>query len=148
LETEREDAAVLIPSRGNLACARGCVPGGLAGRPAAAQLKLNPKSGPALIDLTGLSKIKRMPPARSLGRGSCAGPSAQGDIQVIAHPAAIAITALLAALSREGTLRRSLIMYLIRPASGASRRRWSSAAERGVLSFKKLKTDVFDAQLP
>ncbi|MEQ1947190.1 MAG: Asd/ArgC dimerization domain-containing protein [Bryobacteraceae bacterium] len=105
----------------------------------------------ALIDLTGA--LEEQPDARlrapsveaSTGKKSGVDTTA---IHVIAHPAAIAIAALLAALAKAGTVRRSIV-HVFEPASERGRKGLDELRQQtvAVLSFQKLKMDVFDAQI-
>ena len=67
---------------------------------------------------------------------------------MIAHPAAIAIAMLLAPLSRMAAIRRCIV-HIFEPASERGQRGLDELQQQTVatLSFQKLKTDVFDAQL-
>jgi aspartate-semialdehyde dehydrogenase len=125
----------------------------LAGSPASSRraLKVNPKGGPLLIDLAG--GLEEQPEARL--RAPFADPSPQHSdsrIQVIAHPAAIAIAMFLGRLSRMANqaakIRRSVV-HVFEPASERGQRGLDELQQQvvGVLSFQKLKTDVFDTQL-
>jgi len=111
-------------------------------------LKLNPSDGPILIDLTGA--LEDQPHARL--RAPSAEPTRSlpepGLIPVIAHPAAIACATLLASLSKIATVRESLI-HVFEPASERGKKGLDELRQQtvGVLSFQKLKMDVFDAQL-
>ena len=121
----------------------------LAGSPASSRraLKVNPKGGPLLIDLAG--GLEEQPEARL--RAPSADPAQQHSdsrIQVIAHPAAIALAMFLGRLSKSATIRRSLV-HVFEPASERGQRGLDELQQQvvGVLSFQKLKTDVFDTQL-
>jgi aspartate-semialdehyde dehydrogenase len=121
----------------------------LAGSPASSRrtLKLNPASGPLLIDLT--AALEEQPQARL--RAPSAEPAAEREasqIQVIAHPAAIALAMLFSRLARVATIRRSLV-HVFEPASERGQRGLDELQQQNVavLAFHKLKTDVFDAQL-
>ncbi len=111
-------------------------------------LKLNPPDGPVLIDLT--SALEDQPHARL--RAPSAEPTRSlpqpGVIPVIAHPAAIAGATLLAAVSKGAPIRKS-ILHIFEPASERGKKGLDELRQQtvAVLSFKKLKTDVFDAQL-
>ena len=111
-------------------------------------LKLNPSDGPILIDLTGA--LEEQPHARL--RAPSAEPTRSlpepGLIPVIAHPAAIACATLLASLSKIARVRESLI-HVFEPASERGKKGLDELRQQtvGVLSFQKLKMDVFDAQL-
>jgi aspartate-semialdehyde dehydrogenase len=147
LATEDDEAVVMIPL--NAESLDGVNVAFLAASPATSRraAKLNHAGGPVLIDLTGA--LEEQPQARL--RAPTAEPSAQPvltPVQVIAHPAAIALAMLLAKLARAGTLRRSVI-HIFEPASERGQRGLDELQQQtvAVLSFKKLKTDVFDAQL-
>jgi len=123
----------------------------LAGSPASSRkaLRLNPPGGPVLIDLTGALEDQpqarlRAPSAEPAGASA----AALGSVQTIAHPAAIGIAMLLAALSRRATIRRSLV-HVFEPASERGKKGVDELQQQtiAVLNLKKLKTDVFDAQL-
>ena len=111
-------------------------------------LKLNPPEGPVLIDLTGA--LEDQPHARL--RAPSAEPTRSlpepGLIPVIAHPAAVACAMLLAGLSRIAEVRKSII-HVFEPASERGKKGLDELRQQtvGVLSFQKLKMDVFDAQL-
>jgi len=111
-------------------------------------LKLNPPDGPVLIDLTGA--LEDQPHARL--RAPTAEPTRSlpepGLIPVIAHPAAIACAMLLTSLAKIGPVRRSII-HVFEPASERGKKGLDELRQQtvGVLTFQKLKTDVFDAQL-
>jgi len=120
----------------------------LAGSPASSRraLKVNPKGGPLLIDLTG--GLEEQPEARL--RAPSADPAQQHSdsrIQVIAHPAAIALAMFLGRVSKSATIRRSVV-HVFEPASERGQRGLDELQQQvvGVLSFQKLKTDVFDTQ--
>ena len=122
----------------------------LAGSPASSRraLKVNPQGGPILIDLAG--GLEEQPEARL--RAPFADPPAQqhpdSRIQVIAHPAAIALAMFLGRVSKAAAIRRSVV-HVFEPASERGQRGLDELQQQvvGVLSFQKLKTDVFDTQL-
>jgi aspartate-semialdehyde dehydrogenase len=125
----------------------------LAGSPASSRraLKVNPKGGPRLIDLAG--GLEEQPEARL--RAPFADPPEQqveqhsdAPIQVIAHPAAIALAMFLGRLSKTVKIRRSVV-HVFEPASERGQRGLDELQQQtvGVLSFQKLKMDVFDTQL-
>lgn len=122
----------------------------LAGSAAASRrtLKLNPPGGPRLIDLSG--SLEEQPEARLRAPSAEPAGAAQGDarIQVIAHPAAIALAMLLGHVSRLGEIRRSVV-HVFEPASERGQRGVEELQKQtvAVLSFQKLPTDVFDTQL-
>jgi len=120
----------------------------LAGSPASSRRsrKVAP-DGPPLIDLTGaLEDVEgarlRAPSAEP------ALPATPSGLQVIAHPGAIAIAMFLAAVSRTSAIRRSII-HVFEPASERGQRGVEELQQQtvAVLSFQKVKTDVFDGQL-
>jgi aspartate-semialdehyde dehydrogenase len=124
----------------------------LAGSPASSRraLKVNPKGGPRLIDLAG--GLEEQPEARL--RAPSADPALwrpegiASPIQVIAHPAAIALAMFLGRVSKAAPIRRSVV-HVFEPASERGQRGLDELQQQtvGVLSFQKLKTDVFDTQL-
>jgi aspartate-semialdehyde dehydrogenase len=110
-------------------------------------LKVNPENGPVLIDLTGA--LEDQPHARLRAPlAEPAGSSMVSAIQVIAHPAAIAIAMLASRLAEGGVIRR-MIVHVFEPASERGQKGLDELQQQtiGVLSFQKLQTDVFDAQL-
>ena len=149
LGPQEDEALVLSPL--NAASLAGAQVAFLAGSPASSRraLKLNAKAKLALIDLTGA--LEEQPTARlrapSIEKTPPALPS-DAAIHVIAHPAAIAIAELLSALASAGAIRRSII-HVFEPASERGKKGLDELQQQtvGVLSFKKLKMDVFDAQL-
>ena len=117
----------------------------LAGSPASSRraLKTNPSGGPMLIDLTGA--LEDQPAARLRAPGAEASRPESSAIQVIAHPAAIAIAKLLAALP---PIRRAIV-HVFEPASERGQRGLDELQQQTVaaLSFQKMDTDVYDAQV-
>jgi aspartate-semialdehyde dehydrogenase len=104
--------------------------------------------GPLLIDLAG--GLEEQPEARLRAPSADSAPHAAGasPIQVIAHPAAIALAMFLGRLSKAAAIRRSVI-HVFEPASERGQRGLDELQQQtvGVLSFQKLKMDVFDTQL-
>lgn len=147
LGADQEEAIIMIPlSAESLEGARVAF---LAGSPASSRraLKVNPEDGPALIDLTGA--LEDHPQARLRAPSAePPGTTAQSRIEVIAHPASIAIVMLLAKLAARTPIRRSII-HIFEPASERGQRGLDELQQQTVaaLSFQKLKTDVFDTQL-
>ena len=148
LGADEEEVIALVPlTAQSLAGARVAF---LAGSPASSRraLRLNPPDGPALIDLTGA--LEDQPHARL--RAPSAEPTRSlpqpGVIQVIAHPAAIAAVSLLAALAKLAPIRSSLL-HVFEPASERGKKGLEELRQQtvAVLSFQKLKKDIFDAQL-
>jgi len=146
LSLEEDDADVLIPL--NAESLEGASVAFLAGSQASSRraLKVNPVSGPALIDLAGA--LEEQPNARL--RAPAVEPSPVvpvAGIHVIAHPAAIAITAILSSIAKAGAIRRSLI-HVFEPASERGQRGIDELQQQtvAVLNLQKLKQDVFDVQ--
>lgn len=111
-------------------------------------LKVNPPDGPVLIDLAG--SLEDQPEARLRA------PSAEvkdskhekSAIQVIAHPAAIALTMLLVRLSGIQKLKSSIV-HVFEPASELGQQGIEELRKQtvAVLSFQKLEQTVFDTQI-
>jgi aspartate-semialdehyde dehydrogenase len=101
-----------------------------------------------LIDLTGA--LAELPEAqlRAPSAEPKAANRAHSPLQVIAHPASIAVTMLLTRLAAAGKMRSSLI-HVFEPASERGQRGIEELRKQtvSVLSFKKLDTAVFDTQL-
>jgi aspartate-semialdehyde dehydrogenase len=121
----------------------------LAGSPASSRraLKVNPAGGPRLIDLAG--GLEEQPEARLRAPSADSAPHrSDSPIQVIAHPAAIALAMFLGRVSKAAPIRRSVV-HIFEPASERGQRGLDELQQQtvGVLSFQKLKTDVFDTQL-
>jgi aspartate-semialdehyde dehydrogenase len=143
-----EEAVVMSPLQA--ASLEGAQVAFLAGSPASSRraLKLSPPDGPLLIDLT--AALEDQPAARL--RAPSAEPertaSKPAAIQVIAHPAAIALAVLLSTLAKHVTIRKSII-HIFEPASERGKKGLDELRQQtvAVLSFQKLKMDVFDAQL-
>ncbi|MEP6961065.1 MAG: Asd/ArgC dimerization domain-containing protein [Acidobacteriota bacterium] len=148
LKIEDDDAAVLAPLAAQ--SLDGATVAFLAGTAASSRrtVKINPKKGPRLIDLTGtldeLPHAKLRAPSAELP-GSVFPESA---LDVIAHPAAIAITMLLTRLSASASIKRC-VAHVFEPASERGQRGIEELRKQtvGVLSFKKLDKEVFDTQL-
>ncbi len=148
LVPEDEDAAVLMPL--TAASLEGTTVAFLAGSPASSRraLKLNGKESRKLIDLTGA--LSEQPSAQL--RAPSAEPKAikrpPSSVQVIAHPASIALTMLLTRLAAVGTMKSSLV-HVFEPASERGPKGIEELRKQtvGVLAFKKLETTVFDTQL-
>ncbi len=152
LAAEDDEAVVMIPL--NAQSLDGVKVAFLAASPAASRraAKLNPAGGPVLIDLTGALEEQpharlRAPSAEPPG-GLVSELPVSAPIQVVAHPAAIALAMLLTKLAQASPLRRSVV-HIFEPASERGQPGLDELQQQtvAVLSFKKLKTDVFDAQL-
>lgn len=146
LSLEDDDAAVLIPL--NTESLEGASVAFLAGSQASSRraLKLNRPGGPVLIDLAGA--LEDQPNARL--RAPSVEPARSGPdspIYVVAHPAAITIATILSHVSVAAAIRRSVI-HIFEPASERGQRGIEELQQQtvAVLSFQKLKQDVFDAQ--
>jgi aspartate-semialdehyde dehydrogenase len=144
---EEDELAVMVPlSAESLDGARLAF---LAGSAASSRrtLKMNPQSGPVLIDLAGA--LEEQPDARLRApTAELAPPTAHTGVQVIAHPAAIALAMFFTRLAQGARIRQSLV-HVFEPASERGKRGLDELHQQtvAVLAFKKLKTDVFDAQL-
>jgi aspartate-semialdehyde dehydrogenase len=145
IDATEDDAVVMVPLAAE--SLEGSRVAFLAGSAASSRrtAKVNPGEGPVLIDLTGA--LEDQPNARLRAPSAEASP-VTSQIKVIAHPAAIALTTLYAQLSRIATIRRSIV-HVFEPASERGQPGLDELQQQTVatLSFKKLKTDVFDAQL-
>ncbi len=106
---------------------------------------MNP--GPVVVDLSGsledLPNAQLRAPMIEPARYSPAGP-----VQVIAHPAAIALALFLIQLRRAGAIRRAVV-NIFEPASERGRAGIDELQKQtvGLLSFKPLSKDVYDAQV-
>jgi aspartate-semialdehyde dehydrogenase len=120
----------------------------LAGSPASSRrvFKVNPTDGPRLIDLAG--GLEEQPEARLRAPSAEAARPAASPIQVVAHPAAIALAMFLGRLSKSARIKRSVV-HVFEPASERGQRGLEELRQQtvGVLAFQKLKSDVFDTQL-
>ena len=147
LVPEEEDAVVLMPLTAE--SLEGTTIAFLAGTPASSRraLKLNTEDR-RLIDLTGALADQPQAKLRAPSAEPKATKREAAQIQVIAHPAAIAMTMLLTRLSAAGKMRASLV-HVFEPASERGQRGIEELRKQtvGVLSFKKLETTVFDTQL-
>jgi aspartate-semialdehyde dehydrogenase len=146
LASEDDEPVVMVP----LAAAsfEGAKVAFLAGSHAASRktLKIASKNT-VLIDLT--SALEEQPDARLRAPFTERSTAKNlGAVQVIAHPAAIAIAMFLTRLSECAPLRRSII-HVFEPASERGQKGLDELQQQNVavLSFQKLKTDVFDTQL-
>ncbi len=153
IEKDDEEAIVMVPlTPESLA---GSAVAFLAGSPASSRraLKLNPPAGPHLIDLSGALEDQhtarlRAPLAETPETRAALNSSGKSSIQVIAHPAAIALATLLAKISGVAPIKRSIV-HVFEPASERGQRGLDELQQQtvAVLAFQKLKTDVFDTQL-
>jgi len=110
-------------------------------------LKVNPPSGPALIDLS--AALEELPEARLRAPSAePAPPAGKPRVQVIAHPAAIALAMFFSRLAARAPIRRSFV-HVFEPASERGKQGLDELQQQtvAVLTFKKQKKDVFDAQL-
>jgi aspartate-semialdehyde dehydrogenase len=101
---------------------------------------------PVIIDLTGA--LEDDPSARVRAPMlEAPGQSGPAPIQVVAHPAAIALALLLKGLHGAGRIRRSVVL-VFEPASERGQAGLDELQQQtvGLLSFKKLSKDVYDAQ--
>jgi aspartate-semialdehyde dehydrogenase len=119
----------------------------LAGSPASSRRTLKLQPAGTLIDLT--AALEEQPEARLRAPSAePQGSARKSQIQVIAHPAAIALTMFFVPLAKAAAIRRSIV-HVFEPASERGQQGIDELQQQtvAVLSFKKLKQDVFDAQL-
>jgi aspartate-semialdehyde dehydrogenase len=148
LTADDEEAVVMLPL--SMESLEGATVAYLAGSPASSRrtLKLGAKGDRSLIDLTGA--LAEQTEARL--RAPSAEPKTKAEspsrIQVIAHPAAIALTMLLTRLAAAGKVQSSVV-HVFEPASERGRRGIEELRKQtvGVLAFKPLDIEVFDTQL-
>lgn len=146
--TEVEDEpAVMLPLSGK--SLEGSQLAFLAGSASSSRrtLKVNPPMGPMLIDLS--AALEELPDARLRAPSAEPAPAAENaGVQVIAHPAAIALAMFFSRLAGAAPIRRSLV-HVFEPASERGKQGLDELQQQtvAVLTFKKKKTDVFDAQL-
>ena len=109
----------------------------------AAQAEPDP---PVLIDLTG--GVEDNPTARLRAPMVVAAPSSPAPIYVIAHPASIVLALFLKQLATVSQIRRAVVL-VFEPASERGKKGLDELQQQtvGLLSFQKLKTDVFDTQV-
>ncbi|HUA20965.1 MAG TPA: Asd/ArgC dimerization domain-containing protein [Bryobacteraceae bacterium] len=110
------------------------------------------RSAPLVIDLTGGLEERpetrlRAPMAES-PQGEPAAFQTEGAIQVIAHPAAIALALFFTQLQKAGTIRRSVV-HVFEPVSERGQAGLDELQKQTValLSLKPLTKDVFDEQV-
>jgi len=148
LGAEDEEAVVMSPLQA--ASLEGAQVAFLAGSPASSRraLKLNPPDGPSLIDLTAALEDQPAARLRAPAAEPEGSPQRSSAIQVIEHPAAIAVAMLLSTLAKHFAIRKSIV-HIFEPASERGRKGLDELRQQtvAVLSFHKLKTEVFDAQL-
>lgn len=106
---------------------------------------MNP--APVVIDLSG--SLEDLPNAQL--RAPMIEPSnysSAGPVQVIAHPAAIALALFLIQLRKAGAIRRGVV-NIFEPASERGQAGIDELQKQtvGLLSFKPLRKDVYDAQV-
>jgi aspartate-semialdehyde dehydrogenase len=107
----------------------------------------NLSPAPVVIDLTGA--LEDLPDARLRApMVEPPGNRAEGAIQVIAHPAAIALALFLIQLHHAGAIRRA-VAEVFEPASERGKAGLDELQKQtvGLLSFKPLSKEVYDAQL-
>jgi aspartate-semialdehyde dehydrogenase len=120
----------------------------LAGSPASSRraLKLNLGEGPMLIDLTGA--LEERPEARLRAPSVEVSTPQPSRLQVIAHPAAIALAMILSRLARIAPIQRT-VAHVFEPATERGQRGLDELQKQtvAVLSFQKMPKEVFDSQL-
>jgi aspartate-semialdehyde dehydrogenase len=123
----------------------------LAGTPASSRraFKLSAAEPNRLfVDLTGALSEQTGAKLRAPSAEPKLTQAASGHVQVIAHPAAIAIAMLLTRMAAAGKIQASVV-HVFEPASERGRRGIEELRKQtvGVLAFKKLDITVFDTQL-
>lgn len=151
LAADADEPVVMLPL--NAQSLEGAKVALLAGSAASSRraFKIDTQGGPVLIDLVGALEDRpearlRAPSAEPPGMESGTLPSQA--IHVIAHPAAISLTLLLSRIAQAGAIRRS-VAHVFEPVSEQGQRGLDELHQQtiAVLSFQKLKTDVFDTQV-
>ena len=145
LDVAEDEPVVMVPLTGESLA--GAVVTFLAASPASSRrtLKLQPRS--AIIDLT--AALEDRPEARLRAPSAeSSKPEGPVHVQVIAHPAAIAIAMLMTKAAQVAPLRSALV-HVFEPASERGKAGLEELQQQtvAVLAFKKLKTEVFDTQL-
>jgi aspartate-semialdehyde dehydrogenase len=108
---------------------------------------------PVIVDLTGAVEDQpdarlRAPMVESAGGAAARSLAAAGRIQVIAHPAAIALALFLKRVQARAAIRRSVV-HVFEPASERGQPGLDELQQQtvGLLSFQKLKQEIYDAQV-
>ncbi|MCW5981142.1 MAG: hypothetical protein KIT09_23870 [Bryobacteraceae bacterium] len=101
---------------------------------------------PAVIDLS--YALEEQPGARLRAPLAETGPAAAGEIQLVAHPAAIVLSRFFGCISRRSAVRR-WVAHIFEPASERGRPGVDELQQQTVdlLSFRTLPKEVFDEQL-
>ena len=112
----------------------------------ALELTADIKPKPVMVDATGM--LDENPLARLRAPQVEAVPAEQSSLQVIAHPAAIAQSIFFNRLSTLGPTRRCVV-HIFEPASERGQAGLDELHQQtaGLLSFQKLKKDVYDTQV-
>jgi aspartate-semialdehyde dehydrogenase len=145
--TEPEGEAAFIPSfRGAdlVGCRAILLAGSVEAAAQAAKLLENEANPPTLIDLTGALEDN---PAARLRAPMVEAAWQAAPIYAIAHPAAIVMALFLKQLSKAGAIRR-VVANIFEPVSERGKKGLDELRQQTValLSFQKLKQDVFDTQ--
>jgi aspartate-semialdehyde dehydrogenase len=100
-----------------------------------------------LIDLAGALEDQPNARLRAPNAEPAGNAATLTAINVIAHPAAIALATLLSQLSIAGSIRRTIV-HVFEPASERGQRGMEELQQQtvAVLNLQKLKQDVFDTQ--
>jgi aspartate-semialdehyde dehydrogenase len=145
--TEQEGEAAFIPSfrAADLVGCRAILLAGSVGAAAeAAKLLENEANPPTLIDLMGALEDN---PAARLRAPMVEAAWQPAPIYVIAHPAAIVMALFLKQIAKAGAIRR-VVANIFEPVSERGKKGLDELRQQSValLSFQKLKQDVFDTQ--
>jgi len=146
--TVQEGEAIVIPtfSAADLAGSRVVLLAGSTESAAqAAVLSLTAGDHPTLVDLTGALEDN---PAARLRAPMAESAREPAPIYVIAHPAAIVMALFLKQLSKAGAIRR-IVANIFEPVSERGKKGLDELRQQTValLSFQKLKQDIFDTQV-
>ena len=110
------------------------------------------KPAPAIVDLRGgleeLAEARLRAPMVETVEVEAAGFSPKDAVQTIAHPAAIALALLVTHLQKAGAIRRSVV-EVFEPVSERGQAGIDELQKQtaGLLSFKPLPKELFDAQV-
>ncbi len=145
LAADEDEPVVMAPLKAD--SLEGAAIAFLAGSAASSRrtLKLNPRC--AIIDLT--AALEDRPDARLRAPLAESGiPDAPVHVSVIAHPAAIALAMFLSKAAQLARIRGAIV-NIFEPASERGKAGIDELQQQtvSILAFKKLNTEVFDAQL-
>ncbi len=146
LTEQAGELAVMLPLQADaIASARTVL---LAGSPESSRKAYQMSAGKDLVYIDLTRGLEENPLARLRAPDVETSPPARTPIQVVAHPAAIAIALFLRRLQPLCPIRRSVAL-IFEPASERGQAGLDELQQQtvGLLSFQKLKKNVFDAQV-